>query len=283
MERGEPRLTRAPCLRLGVYKGSPMALRCRCRGEPRHCSAPPFPSGATSSVLSTWWLPGADRPATHSGPVVMRSSGTVLIFCFIGFENMLRTGWLSHRIITEECVVTTFHTRGLLVYKENVTRVSMLPFSRRHPARKPHHRQLGPAVRCTKQRCGPVSLRAPAALALVAQPALALRSPFLLCFHAWPPCHPPICSVSIRARSPFVIFPETLLVLGPSGLFEETLQGCALLSGALVAWCHRLTFLKTFLPPLFSPARWVPSCLPLTPQTSSCLENCTFLNSSPLL
>lgn len=132
-----------------------MALRCRCRGEPRHCSAPPFPSGATSSVLSTWWLPGADRPATHSGPVVMRSSGTVLIFCFIGFENMLRTGWLSHRIITEECVVTTFHTRGLLVYKENVTRVSMLPFSRRHPARKPHHRQLGPCSQVHKAKVWP--------------------------------------------------------------------------------------------------------------------------------
>lgn len=26
VKHGEPRLTRAPCLRLGVYKGSPMAL-----------------------------------------------------------------------------------------------------------------------------------------------------------------------------------------------------------------------------------------------------------------
>lgn len=75
---------------------------------------------------------------------------------------------------------------------------------------------------------------APADVASVAQPALALRFPFLLRFHGRPPCHLPICSFSVRARLPFAIFPESLLVL-PSGLLEETLQGCALLSGVLVS------------------------------------------------
>ena len=64
------------------------------------------------------------RQATHSGPLVMRSSGTVLILCFIGFERgfeiVLRMGRLSRRILTDEWVVTMPEPEGWPVYKENV-------------------------------------------------------------------------------------------------------------------------------------------------------------------
>lgn len=56
----------------------------------------PSPPGASSSVLSTGWLPGAGRQATHSGPVAVRSSGIVLIFCYLGFERRVEKGAGSH-------------------------------------------------------------------------------------------------------------------------------------------------------------------------------------------
>lgn len=46
--------------------------------------SPPGPARRSSALGGS---PGAGRLATHSGPVAVRSSGIVLIFCFIGFER----------------------------------------------------------------------------------------------------------------------------------------------------------------------------------------------------